>query len=104
VYRGRLSLRRLSVLIGGLSPNSKTVRRMAGVSTLYDEWSQTDMLLGRLLEVHIEDEIVPREDERGQEALPSRRSPASIPVVPLSDVMGLINQSDQDFYETLSKE
>lgn len=46
VWRGRLTLRKVRVLIDGLPMDSRTASALAGVSGPMAEWSLRDLLLG----------------------------------------------------------
>jgi len=50
VYRGRLSLRRLRVLLRGLPPDCRTLRAISDVDEALDQWSLPVALLGRVLD------------------------------------------------------
>lgn len=51
LWRGRLSLRRVRVLLQGLPATSQTALALAGVErTPLTDWSLNDVLLGRLLD------------------------------------------------------
>lgn len=48
VWRGRMSLRRLRVLVSGLPPDCATAHALSGTTGPLTSWSLTDLLLGRL--------------------------------------------------------
>ncbi len=99
-YRGKMSVRRLWVLIQGLPFNTKTARRLHGLDTALDDWTLTDILLGRILESLTEGdvEVVPRTSPTGDSAL-GAVAPREIPVVSLSEAMGFINSDSDTFAE-----
>lgn len=49
-WRGKLSLRRLRVLIEHLPTDSATLRALAGIDSQLASWSLSDLLLGRLID------------------------------------------------------
>lgn len=49
LWRGRMSMRKLAVLVRGLGPDSATVRAASEVPDEFAGWSMTDILLGRLV-------------------------------------------------------
>lgn len=50
VWRGRMTLRKVAVLIRGLPPDGATARALAGISGPLAHWRITDALLGRLVD------------------------------------------------------
>lgn len=50
LWRGRMTPRKLWVLIRGLPPDGPTARRLAGVDGPLSHWRITDALLGRLVD------------------------------------------------------
>jgi hypothetical protein len=100
VYTGRMSLRRLRVLIEGLGVDTKTARRRGGWEEIYDDWTTSGLLLGRLLEAQSEDgeEVIPR--SKAPKAIAERPAAREIPVVSLSEAMGFVDMPDHEFGAT----
>ncbi len=99
-YRGKMSVRKLWVLVQGLPFNSKTARRLHGLDSALDDWTLTDILLGRLLEAWSEEgtEVVPRST---LPTIPTAAAPRQkeIPIVSLSEAMGFVNSDPDTFAE-----
>lgn len=86
VYTGRLSLRRLRVLVQGLSRDCLTVRRLTGTPTEYDGHSTEAIYLALQLEAETEQEILPRPSQRVSTVDSSTTAPAEIPTVSAFDL------------------
>lgn len=50
LYRGRMTMRKVRVLIDGLPPESATVRALSGVTGPLSQWSLSEVLAARLLD------------------------------------------------------
>lgn len=50
LWRGRMTLRKLTVLMNGLPPESATVRALAGVTGPLAGWTLAEVLAGRLVD------------------------------------------------------
>lgn len=98
LYRGQVSIRKISVLVEALPDDSATTKaqRRADGDPLVD-WTLTDILLGKQLEMHSGNEIVPRTNDkqaRGKPATPQQRE---IKTVSVREAMGFVNKPPSTF-------
>lgn len=104
LWRGRLTIRKLRVLIDGLPPDSATVRALSEVDDRFAGWTLTDVLMGRLVDqlalFHWHYEQVHREKKaetrpRPKSVLPdpttAKSNNSDIPVVSPHALGGFLN-------------
>lgn len=106
VYRGSMSLRKLSVLANNLPMDSATIKaQRIDFGDQLTEWTLTDILIGKYIEARTGSQIVPVNDQASGK--PAHAGPArqgEIKTVSVAEAMGFATSSAQALGEKVPME